>query len=238
MIDIGKKEQCCGCNVCGDICPKNAISYKYDNEGFLYPHIDNTKCVDCSLCEQVCPMISKVNNLGRSNKPKVYAAYSKNEMIRLDSTSGGIHSVLALQMYDRKSYVSGAVYNEDFSVSHIVSDNKNLLPKIRSSKYIQSDSRGIYIQIKKLLDNNKKVFFCGTPCQVQALYKFLKKDYDDLTTCDFVCRGVNSPKVFHSYIDMLERQYKSKVKEIKFKAKKWGWHNFSMRIDFENGVKY
>lgn len=238
MINIDKKEQCCGCSACGDICPKNAISYKNDNEGFLYPHIDSDKCIDCSLCEKVCPMISKANNLDRNNKPKVYAAYSKDETIRLDSTSGGIHSVLALQMYDRKAYISGAIYNRDFSVSHIVSENKNLLPKIRSSKYIQSDSRGIYTQIKELLDNNKKVFFCGTPCQVQALYKFLKKDYDSLITCDFVCRGVNSPKVFLSYINMLERQNKSKVKGIKFKAKKWGWHNFSMRISFENGTEY
>ena len=238
MINITDKEQCCGCNACGDICPHKAISFKSDNEGFLYPDIDNSKCVDCGLCEIVCPMLSKVNNIGRYDKPKVFAAYAKDELLRLDSTSGGIHSTLALLMYYRDAFVSGAIYNKDYSVSHIVSDNKDDLPKIRSSKYVQSDTRGIYKQIKKLLDSEKNVFFCGTPCQVQALYKFIRKDYDGLITCDFVCRGVNSPRVFLSYINMLERQHKSKVKGIKFKAKKWGWHNFSMKVSFENGLEY
>ena len=238
MIQITDKTLCCGCNACGDICPYNAISYRADEEGFWYPVVDESLCINCNLCEKVCPVIHKNEKIIRYTEPIVYAAYSKNKAIRIDSTSGGIHSELSLTMYEKKSYVSGAIYNSDHTVSHIIDNNPKRLEEIRSSKYVQSNASGIYKQIKDLLKADKKVFFCGCPCQVQALYNFLSKDYENLVTCDFICRGVNSPKVFLKYIEMLEKQYGAKASKIKFKAKKWGWHNFSMRVNFTNGKQY
>jgi len=238
MISIKEKINCCGCNACGDVCPKGAITFQIDHEGFWYPKVNMNTCIDCKLCEKVCPIISKADSIERCQIPEVYAAYSKDEGIRIDSTSGGIHSTLANYIYSQGGYVGGAVYNKDFTVSHIVSDDQSLLPEIRSSKYLQSSMEGQYIEVKKLLHNGKTVFYCAAPCQIQALYKFLKKDYDNLFTADFICRGVNSPKVFLSYINMLERKYGSKVSKVKFKAKKWGWHNFSLRVNFENGKEY
>ena len=110
--------------------------------------------------------------------------------------------------------------------------------QIRSSKYLQSNAEGIYRHIQSLLKQDKLVFFCGTPCQIKALHLFLRKDYENLITCDFVCRGVNSPKVFLSYMKMLEKEFKSTATNIKFKAKDEGWHNFSMRVKFANGKEY
>lgn len=239
MISISRKEDCCGCNACADVCPKNCITFKTDIEGFWYPEVDKETCIDCHLCEKTCPIISPADKIMRYEEPRVFAAYTKDEEIRTDSTSGGIHSMLALAMYAKNAYVGGAVYNEDHTVSQIIDDNPARLPEIRSSKYLQSDSTGVYKEIKKKLREGREVFFCGCPCQVQALYKSLgNKEYDNLTTCDFICRGVNSPKVFLKYMDMLERQYGAKATEIKFKNKKWGWHNFSMRVNFVNGKEY
>ena len=238
MFKLINKVDCTGCNVCGDICPHNAISFVNDKEGFWYPHINMELCVDCGLCNAVCPVISDQTKIQRFEVPIVYAAYSKDEKIRIDSTSGGVHSMLALNKLANHAYIGGAIYNEDHTVSHILSNKFNDLEAIRSSKYLQSYSLGIYRQIKEKLNNGNEVFFCGTPCQVHALYNFLKKDYNKLTTCDFICRGVNSPKVFLSYMKMLEKQHQAKATKIKFKAKEWGWHNFSMKVCFENGKVY
>lgn len=237
MIQIEDKSKCCGCNACGDVCAHGAITFKTDIEGFWYPVVDKDKCVECGLCEKICPIINKAGQ-SRYTEPKVFAAYNKDEEVRLDSTSGGLHSALADVMYNEEAYVCGAVYNKDHTVSHLVSHDKQMLPQIRSSKYLQSLMLGEYKEIRSLLRNGEKVFYCGTPCQVHALYNFLGKDYEKLITCDFICRGVNSPKVFLKYMDMLEKRYCSKASGIKFKNKKFGWHNFSMRVDFENGEQY
>lgn len=238
MINIKNAADCCGCNACGDICSHKAISFITDNEGFWYPKVNTDLCTDCHLCEKVCPILCKADNVVRYQTPRVYAAYTRDDVIRNDSTSGGIHSMLALAMYEKEAYVGGAVYNSDHTVYQIVDSNPDRLPEIRSSKYLQSNAEGVYKEIKTLLRNGKEVFFCGTPCQVQALYKYVGMEYDNLTTCDFVCRGVNSPKVFLKYMEMLEREYGSRAVEIKFKNKKWGWHNFSMRVNFSNGKEY
>lgn len=239
MIQIKNKVDCCGCNACGDICPRKAISFPTDIEGFWYPKVDLEKCIDCHLCEKVCPMINKHEREETFSVPKVIGAYNKDEFTRIDSTSGGAHSALANKVFDEHGYVGGAIYNKNHTVSQIVTEERSLLTNIRSSKYLQSNAEGVYKKIKKLLNKGDKVFFCGTPCQVQGLYNFLgKKNFENLVVADFVCLGVNSPKVFLKYMDMVEKKYHSYATEIKFKNKTWGWHNFSIRINFANGKQY
>ena len=60
MINIINKTDCCGCSVCMQICPKQCISMKEDEEGFLYPIINSEDCINCHKCEYVCPL--KKNN--------------------------------------------------------------------------------------------------------------------------------------------------------------------------------
>ena len=112
------------------------------------------------------------------------------------------------------------------------------MEKIRSSKYLQSDIKDTFKNVKEKLEEGKKVLICGSPCQISGLYHYLKKDYENLYTCDFICRGMNSPKIFKKYIGHLENKYKSKVEKVKFKNKIHGWHNFSTKVDFENGKTY
>lgn len=238
MIEIKNPSDCCGCNACGDICGRHAITFKTDAEGFWYPEVDNQRCTNCGLCENVCPMLHKPDFTQRYDEPNVFAAYTNDEEIRLDSTSGGIYSMLAKEKLDKHEYIGGAVFNKDLTCSQVVTSDVSRLAEIRSSKYLQSSSVGIYKEIRSLLRQGKEVLYCACPCQINALYKFLGKDYDNLTTCDFICRGVNSPKVFMKYLDMLQRQYGSKAMKVKFKNKKWGWHNFSLRVEFEDGQEY
>lgn len=243
MINIIDKSLCNGCNTCTVACPiDECISMNMDKEGFFYPNVNMDTCIDCDLCEKVCPYIPEKlltkKEPQRLEKPLVYASYSKNHEVRVDSTSGGIFSELAFKMFDQNGYVGGAVYNEDNSVSHILTNERSKLDEIRSSKYIYSLTDELFPEVKKQLKAGNKVLVCGAPCQISGLYTFLKKDYENLITCDFICKSVNSTKVFQKYIEWLENKYKSKAKKIKAKDKTTGWHRFSMRVDFENGKSY
>ena len=239
MIQITDKLKCCGCNACGDICPKDAITFKTDIEGFWYPEVDMERCIDCGLCEKVCPELH-IGELKKNDyeRPITIAAINKDMQVRWDSTSGGGFSALADVMYRKGGYVSGAVYNEDFSVSNFISDNPGDLLRLRSSKYLQSNAGGLYKQIRELLRKGEKVLACGTPCQMAALRSYLCKDYDNLIIVDFVCRGVNSPKVYRKYLDSLERKYGGKVVYVKAKNKELGWRNLTRKVVFDNGKSY
>lgn len=240
MIDIKNPVDCCGCDACENICPQKCITLHRDKEGFKYPEVDILRCIDCHLCERVCPVINPIpDKITHKERPLVYAAYSKEDFVRIESTSGGLFSALASKMFAIGGYVAGAVYSDDlYTVNHIVTNDKNQLPYLRSSKYLQSDSLKIYSEIKQLLKKGEKVLFCGTPCQVVALRNFLLKDYDNLITVDFICLGVNSPLVYKKYVEYLEDIFKSKATSIKFKNKTFGWHQFSTKVDFLNGKEY
>lgn len=241
MITITDKTQCNGCNACTVSCPVDqCISLNMDKEGFFFPQVNTLTCIDCDKCDKRCPYITEqFFKFSRFNEPIVYAAYSRNHDIRVDSTSGGIFSELAFKMFDSGGFVGGAIYNEDASVSHILTNNRERLDDIRSSKYVFSCTEDLFPEVKKRIRNGDKVLVCGAPCQIHGLYSYLgNRDNDNLITCDFICRGVNSTKVWQKYISWLERKYKSKVVKIKAKDKTHGWHRFSMKITFENGKCY
>lgn len=239
MIEIENKTDCCGCQACGDICHAGAISFHPDHEGFWYPEVDRNKCTDCHLCEKICPVLN-IDALKHHNKsaPKVFGGYNKDIVIRFDSTSGGVFSLLAQAMYKQKGYVSGAIYTDDFKVVNFISDDKKDLRRLRSSKYVQSNAEGLYKRIKSLLESGEKVLACGSPCQMAALRSFLRKDYENLIIVDFLCRATNSPKVFEKYKESLKARYGSKIVAIKDKNKDHGWHSLARKVTFENGQVY
>ena len=240
MIDIKDKKDCCGCNACGDICPKDAISFKTDKEGFWYPEVNLDKCIHCNLCEKVCPIINidslKKNDLEQSI---CYAAENKNLEVVFDSTSGGLFSVFADKMYRDHGYVGGAVFSEDCrSVKQYISADKKDLPALRSSKYLQSDLSGFFRKVKSLLIAGEKVMVCGCPCQMTALRSFLKKDYENLLILDFICLGINSPLIWRKYLDTYEERYGCPVVYAKAKSKEYGWRNLTQKVKLADGQTF
>lgn len=236
MIEITQKEHCCGCSACVHICPKHSISFQEDKEGFLYPKVDLETCIDCGLCEKVCPII---NQDSEREPQKVYAAKNDDENIRLKSSSGGVFTLLAEKIIEEGGVVFGARFNENWEVVHDYADTIEGLEQFRGSKYVQSAIGESYKQVETFLKAGRKVMFTGTPCQIAGLRKFLRKDYKNLLTVDFVCHGVPSPLVWRLYLKEEINRYGKEitaVEDINFRDKYTGWKTYSLSIKLSGNI--
>lgn len=229
-IDNLRTSECCGCGACYNKCPVGAITMHENDEGFLYPLIDESKCTNCGLCLKVCPSINAQFN--NNPKPECYAAMANDE-IRMKSSSGGMFTLLAEYILDKGGYVCGAAFAEDWSVHHIIVNNKQDLDKLRGSKYVQSNTESCYKAIKQLLENDKYVLFSGCPCQAAGLYTFLGKEYDKLLTVDILCHGAPSPGIWRKYLD--DNFKKKNILNVNFRDKsKIGWSCSQCTITLNN----
>lgn len=231
MIKIEDKSKCTGCTACYNICPQKCICMFDDEEGFKYPKVFEDKCINCNLCNKVCPVI---NNEPLNKINEAYAVKSKDKYVQLSSPSGGAFYHIA-KYYLNKGKVFAAAFDDDNVLIHSEIEDEKTLPKYMGSKYVQSDLKDCFSCIEELLTNEKEVLFVGSPCQVAGLKNYLRKEYSNLLTIDFICHGVPSPLVLKKYIDFFEQTNNSTVTDISFRNKKFGWENFSMKISFDSG---
>lgn len=198
MIKIQNKQDCCGCSACVQRCPKHCISMKEDEEGFLYPVVDETVCIDCGLCEKVCPIINRPKKL---SVKEVFAVKNRNEEERMASSSGGVFIALAKKVIEQNGVVFGAVFDENWEVKHTYSETLDGVKPMMGSKYVQSRIGESFSQAERFLKEGRKVLFTGSPCQITALHNYLRKDYPNLLAVDFLCHGVPSPGVWRKYLE-------------------------------------
>ena len=106
----------------------------------------------------------------------------------MNSSSGGIFTLLGEAVIDEGGVVFGARFDENWEVVHGYTETKKGLEVFRGSKYVQSRIGNTYKQVKKFLKKGQQVLFSGTPCQIAGLKKFLKKEgiciidhYEDLS---------------------------------------------------------
>ena len=225
MITIKNKKDCCGCAACYSICPKSCIEMKPDEEGFLYPNVNKDICINCGLCEKICPITNKVEE--KEVPQEGYLVQIKDERIRAESTSGGAFTAIAKYVLDRKGVVFGVQYDKDLNVVHSYVENEADLKLYRNSKYVQSKIGDTFKQAKKFLDEGRWVCFSGTPCQIEGLKKYLKKDYIKLITVDIVCHAVPSPLVWQKYLEFQRSKYGNDIKNILFRDKKYYGYKYS-----------
>lgn len=217
MITISEKVNCCGCAACYSVCPTQSISMDIDTEGFCYPTVDLETCINCGRCEQVCPILHPTEE--HPFEQSAYLFQNSDETVRLESTSGGAFSAIAELVIDNNGVVFGATFDQGLTVRHIFTESREDLKWFRNSKYVQSEIGETFRQTKQFLDIGRQVCFSGTPCQIEGLKHFLKKDYPNLLTIDIVCRAVPSPLVFQKYLSYQRNKLGIKVSKVVFRDK-------------------
>lgn len=227
---------CVGCGACANACLKSCLNMIADKNGFLHPEIKTDACIKCGACEKTCPIINK--NPKNEEPIPVYAVYSKNDNVRISSSSGGLFYTIAKHIIENKGVVYGAAFDENLYLSHKGVESIEDLYILQGSKYLQCDTRLCFREIKTHLNNKRPVLFCGTPCQVEGLLHFLQKPYENLFTLDFICHGVPSPKAWQEYITHQGNTFFSKAYYASFRDKSNGWLSFSSRLLFNNKTEY
>lgn len=229
MIQIIDKHNCCGCSACSSICPKHCITMQADNEGFLYPKVNETDCIDCGLCEKVCHELHPF----KERKPeKVYAAINKDEELRLKSSSGGIFYLLAEKTITEGGVVFGARFDEQWQVVIDYAETMEGVKAFMGSKYVQARMATAYADAKRFLTEGRKVLFSGTPCQIAGLHHFLRKPYDNLLSVDIICHGTPSPKVWGMYLDEVVAAGRKAINDVQFRNKRNGWKAFNFTMEY------
>lgn len=231
--NISKFSDCANCGACYNICPVQAIHVA---EGLFYTvEVDQQKCIQCGKCLEVCPV----------NKPQYHqsisAAYSlihKNNKTVMKSSSGGAFSAFAEHILQNNGVVWGACFNDNCDTILFKSTNDVPLDELRRSKYVESLVGDSFLQIRSLVNNGTKVLFCGTPCQVAGLKRFIGSDNPNLFTCDFACGGLPSHLIYRQWLQNLKNRYSAEVITVNFRPKIYGWETHGITVHFSNRKAY
>ncbi len=217
------KENCCGCCACEARCPRRAIRMEPDEEGFLYPVIDHERCVGCGICAHVCPL-RREGNFKEEGRPRFFAATHRSAEVLRRSTSGGAFTAISDAVIGRGGAVCGAVFDAGLRVAHRIARTAAGRDRMRGSKYVQSDMRGIYDQLREELERGAALF-TGTPCQCAGVRSFFEGSplAANLFACDLICHSVPSPLIWEEYKRLLEAENGGKLAEVFFRSKKYPW---------------
>ena len=231
------KEECCGCGACAAVCSNGAIDMRKDEEGFLYPVVADDKCVECGACVSICR--AGAGKIKASDNVSAFAAYCIDESIRKSSSSGGIFSILAEEVLRHGGVVYGAAFDERFSVKHIAVDNVSELPRLRGSKYVQSDIGDCFADVKRNVLAGRQVLFSGTPCETAGMLNYLGDRHENLLTVDLVCHGVPSPAVWDAYVrEICGAKDYADIKRISFRDKTISWREYSVLFVFKDNTEH
>lgn len=224
---------CTNCGSCLNTCPEKAI-YTDGSELFYRIRVDADRCTDCGACLKACPVASPMDPV---SPLAVYCAQNNDASIRAKSSSGGVFGALSDHVIQMGGAVFGAVFGPGFDEVVFESSDSAGPDALRRSKYVESLTGDSFLRIREQLKAGRWVLFCGAPCQAAGLRAFLKKPYDRLIICDFICGGMPSHRLFREYIGRFKSKGKT-VASVNFRPKVFGWSRHFIRVGFAEGGEY
>jgi len=242
-------DDCCGCEACSFVCPKQIIQMKEDKEGFVYPIVsDESNCINCGRCEKICP----VSNPTKANDYIISycSGHLQNDEDIRSSASGGLATAISRCFIEKyQGAVYGVAYSRDYKeIRFEKATTLEELEKFRGSKYAQSrksKTEGdplsmyhggeVFHSVITDLKSGMFVLFIGLPCEVAALNNVTKKKFDKLYTIDLVCHGPTSQKVHREYIKNIEESTSSKISSFSVRFKYTGWKPYYIKAEIEGG---
>lgn len=168
-----------------------------------------------------------------------YAVWNTDEVVRANSTSGGMFRVLAERTIKRGGVVFGAAFSADFHrVLHQSAETIEALDPLMKTKYVWSDPTTAYRQAMTFLQDGRDVLFSGTPCQIAAIKNLAKGNDEKLVAVDIVCHGTPRAEIFEAYAKELERRYSGRISKYEFRNKDAGWNFPRVNCKFSTGKRY
>lgn len=184
--------QCQQCGVCEMVCPKQAISMKFLENGTHTVSIDDEKCIKCQRCVKCCPSNKNLNNEayleGMSNK-LYFLGYNKDNSIRRTSSSGGTCKTLIIDSL-KQELVDGVYTLRKLPAypsgegAFFTKDNIPSYDELANSVYHS-------VMIGSNIDKVKKcdrLMIVGTSCQLRALEVALKGKFKELIKVCIFCK--------------------------------------------------
>lgn len=174
---------CVSCGICKVTCPVNAIIFEFAQGQYL--PVVGKDCNDCGLCLKVCPGYEvKFKDLYHHENRDLpediflghviesYVSYTKDEVIRKNSASGGMVTSLIVELVKHDFYKGAFILPFDKATTDLAklhyTTNLEEVISASKSKYLPASAENVASMIEQL----SSPIIVGTSCQIHGIKKY------------------------------------------------------------------